>query len=72
MKIVTALSALILAVASVNAAAMTPVSPLHPLQARCHCSGHCCAGYWCSDETGESGECIDNVPYCDGAPCDWA
>ncbi|KAH8199658.1 hypothetical protein TruAng_006188 [Truncatella angustata] len=61
---------ILMAVTAVNAVALTPANSLHPLNARCHCDGHCCGGGWCNDEG--TGECVGDVPYCDGVPCPWA
>ncbi|KAK6086440.1 hypothetical protein SCUP515_00006 [Seiridium cupressi] len=58
---------LLFAATVASAIAVTPGSSLHPLDARCHCDGHCCGSSWCLD-SGEMGDCIDGVPYCDRTP----
>ncbi|KAK2025700.1 hypothetical protein LX32DRAFT_696181 [Colletotrichum zoysiae] len=63
MKVAAIFYVLVASIASVNAVAVNeyPNTVRAPIEARCHCDGHCCGGSWCTDyEVG---------PCCDGVPC---
>ncbi|KAB5525644.1 hypothetical protein GE09DRAFT_1229433 [Coniochaeta sp. 2T2.1] len=47
------------AVASAAAVAEFDRVPRAFIEARCHCDGHCCAGWWCDDNG--SGQCCGDV-----------
>ncbi|UQC79289.1 uncharacterized protein CLUP02_04768 [Colletotrichum lupini] len=62
MKAAIILSAFATLIAGVNAVAMSENQHAERalIEARCHCDGTCCNGYWCTDT--DVGTCCNDVP----------
>ncbi|KAF0316011.1 hypothetical protein GQ607_016770 [Colletotrichum asianum] len=62
MRITTILSFLVAGIATANSMATTGDRNLARgfIEARCHCDGTCCNGYWCTDD--DVGQCCNDVP----------